>query len=101
MNRVDLLLRTPDVTLARFDHPAAAEHHDPEFEIAEYNSINFVEAGSFNARIGDREWRFEPGALLVTTQGMGFSYTHDHDAPIDRCLSITYAERAVEDLLVA
>lgn len=101
MNRIALLLRTPDVTLSRFDHLPAMTHHDPDYEIAPHHSINFVDAGSFDVRTDDRQWQFGPGALLVTARDMGFSCTHDGDTPIDRCLSVTYGDQAVEDLLLA
>ncbi|MFN7941089.1 MAG: AraC family transcriptional regulator [Thermoanaerobaculia bacterium] len=101
MNRVELLLRTPAVSLCRFDHPPAAEHHDPDFEVAPEDSINFVEAGSFDIRLAGERFRFAPGSIFVTRRDMGFACDHDSATPSDRCLSVAFSALAVEDLLRA
>lgn len=101
MNRFTLVLRTPAVALVEFDHPPDAVHHDPEHEVSPHHSISFVEAGSFDARVDDRHWTLAPGSLFVTRQGMGFSCRHDHEMPTDRCLTLSYADDAVEDLMLA
>ena len=101
MNHVDLLLGTADVSLLAFAHPPEDVHRDPEAEVALHDSINFVDGGTFDIRADGRTWRFGPGAVFVTTRGMEFSCTHDDEMPTDRCLTVRFAERAVEDLLGA
>jgi AraC family transcriptional regulator len=101
MNRVDVVLRTPVVSLSRFDHPADAEHHDPEYETAALDSIAIIEAGSFDVRYAGERWRFGPGSVFLTLRGMEFSCEHGCETPDDRCLSVTLTEQASEDLRTA
>ena len=101
MNHVDLLLRTPDVSLLAFAHPPGDVHRDPEAEVAQDHSINFVDGGTFDIRVEGRTWRFGPGSVFVTTRGLEFSCTHEDEAPTDECLTVRFSERAVEDLLSA
>jgi AraC-like DNA-binding protein len=101
MNRIELLLSTPAVTLCGFDHPPDTAHRDPEREIAPGHTISFVDEGSFDVEVGEQRWAFGPGSLFVTDAGMEFSCRHDCETPTDRCLSIGYAEQTVEDLLLA
>jgi AraC-like DNA-binding protein len=100
MNRVELLLETSAVALAEFDHPPGP-HADPEREVAPDHTISFVDEGSFDVEIEGRRWRLEPGTLFVTAVGLEFSCRHDCETPTDRCLSISYAARTVEDLRLA
>jgi AraC-like DNA-binding protein len=85
------------VTLCAFDHPPGI-HHDPEHERAPDDAISFVEAGSFEVRVGGGLYRLAPGDLFVTERGMEFSCTHDCEAPTDRCLTVSFDSEAVEDL---
>lgn len=98
MNRVALVLRTPAVALLEFDHPPGTTHEDPEHEVSPSHSINFVEGGEFDVRVKGRRWRFGPGSILVAEKGMSFSCSHDHEAPTDRCLTVSFADDTVEDL---
>jgi AraC family transcriptional regulator len=99
MNRVALLLRTPAVALYDFDHPHGDVHADPDHERSPNDSISFVEHGAFDACVGGERWRIGAGDLFVTRRGMEFSCCHDDDMPTDRCLTISYADEAVEDLM--
>ena len=101
MIRVDILLDTPSVSLALFDHPPGDAHRDPPREISDRHSISFVESGTFDVRAGDERWSFAPGSIFVTARGLEFSCTHDSECPTDRCLSVSYQAEAVEDLLDA
>lgn len=101
MNHVDVLLRTPTVALTDFHHPPEHEHADPESEIAESDSINFVEAGSFDIAMRGDAWRLDPSQVFIAARGMGFSCRHDRAVPTDRCLCVTYTPDAVEDLMLA
>jgi AraC-like DNA-binding protein len=101
MNRVALLLRTPAVTLWEFDHPPHTEHCDPEHEESPNDSISFVEDGAFDAHVDDEQWQLVPGSLFVTRRGMTFSCRHHEAAPSDRCLTVSYTDGAVEDLMSA
>lgn len=100
MNRIALLLETPAVSLAGFDHPPGP-HTDPEREVAPDHTISFVDEGAFDVEVEGRSWRLEPGSLFVTATGLEFACQHDGDIPTDRCLSISYAPRTVEDLQLA
>jgi len=101
MNRVAVLLRTPAVALVEFDHPDGVEHCDPDHEVSAQESISFVENGSFDAHVDDEQWTLGPGTLFVTRPGMAFRCRHVDDVPTDRCLTVSYSERAVEDLMRA
>lgn len=101
MNRVALLLETPAVRLYQFDHPPGEEHADPEQEVAPNYSISFVEDGGFHAHVDDECWHIEPGTLFISRPGMTFSCHHTDEMPSDRCLTVTYTDDAVEDLLRA
>jgi AraC-like DNA-binding protein len=101
MIRVHKILDTPSVALAVFDHPPGDVHHDPEHEVSERHSISFVESGSFDVRVRGELWRFVPGTIFVTARELEFSCAHDRECPDDRCLSVSYGEQTVEDLLVA
>lgn len=98
MNRTALLLRTPAVTLSRFDHPPAMSHCDPEFERSQIDSINIVESGSFFIRLHGRDYSLRQGSAFVAARGMEFSCAHDTEIPTDSCLSVAFSEDAVEDL---
>jgi AraC-like DNA-binding protein len=99
MNRVALLLRTPAVTLWEFDHPPHEAHCDPEHEESPNDSISFVEDGAFDAHVDDEHWQLVPGSLFVTRRGMTFSCRHHEEAPSDRCLTVSYTDGAIEDLM--
>ena len=101
MNRVAVLLETPAVVLQEFDHPTGDVHSDPEHEVSLADSISFVEEGTFDACVGDEQWRLTPGTLFLTRAGMPFSVRHGDETPTDRCLTILYSESAIEDLMRA
>ena len=96
-----VLLRTPAVSLVEFDHPADAEHCDPDHEVSTQDSISFVEDGTFDAHVDDEHWELTPGTLFLTRRGMTFQCRHDHHAPTDRCLTVSYSEGAIADLMSA
>ncbi|HEU4584738.1 MAG TPA: AraC family transcriptional regulator [Gemmatimonadaceae bacterium] len=101
MIRVHTILHTPSVRLAMLDHPPGDVHHDPAQEVSEHHSISFVESGSFDVRVRGELWRFLPGTIFVTERGFEFSCTHDVECPDDRCLSVSFGQQTVEDLLDA
>lgn len=101
MNRIEVLLATPSVTLRRFDHPPHAEHVDPEWETARDCSISVVEAGSFDIDMEGNRWRFGAGSIFVANPGMQYSCSHDCELPVDRCLSVSLSDHAIESLLLA
>jgi AraC-like DNA-binding protein len=101
MNRVAVLLASPAVTLQEFDHPPGDEHLDPEQESSDADSISFVEDGVFHAHVDDACWELAPGSMFVTRRGMTFSCRHVDEIPNDRCLTVTYSDAAVEDLMRA
>jgi AraC-like DNA-binding protein len=98
VNRVTPLLSTPAIVLERFTHEPGIPHRDPERECARGHAVSFVEAGSFRVRVG-RTWRrLSSAGLFATTPGLEFSCAHDEDHPRDQCLSVRYAESAIESL---
>ena len=99
MNRVALLLETPAVALLEHDHPAGAVHCDPDHETATKDSISFVEMGVFDAHVDDEHWQLAAGTLFIARGGMTYSCRHADEVPNDRCLTVTYTDRAVEDLM--
>jgi len=101
MNRIAVLLETPAVALMEFDHPAGSSHTDPDHEMSTRDSISFVEDGTFHAHVDDEHWQLGPGSLFVTRRGMTFSCRHSDELPSDRCLTVTYTDSAVEDLMRA
>jgi AraC-like DNA-binding protein/quercetin dioxygenase-like cupin family protein len=101
MNRVAVLLATPAVTLQEFDHPPGDEHLDPDHESSPQDSISFVEEGVFHAHVDDEHWELAAGSIFITRRGMTFSCRHVDEVPNDRCLTVTYSDAAVEDLMRA
>jgi AraC family transcriptional regulator len=101
MNRLAVLLKTPAVSLVEFDHPPGDAHADPDHEHATHDSISFVEDGTFHARVDDEHWQLGPGTLFIARRGMTFTCRHPEEVPSDRCLTVSYSEDAVEDLLRA
>ena len=89
------------MSLVEFDHPADAEHCDPDHEVSTQDSISFVEDGTFDAHVDDEHWELAPGTLFLTRRGMTFQCRHDHHAPTDRCLTVSYSDGAIEDLMRA
>ncbi len=97
VNRVTPLVQTAAIRLERFDHAPGEAHRDPEREHAVGHAVNFVVAGSFRVRtVG--AWRdASPATLFVTRPGLEFSCAHDVEHPDDACLTVSFAEPAVED----
>jgi len=98
MNRIQTLLKTPLVQVARFDHPAVGIHRDPAQETAAGYSISFVERGGFELQIGRQEWRLAPGMVFLTRPGLSYRCRHAEPIPADVCLSVSYAPAAAEEL---
>lgn len=90
MNRVQSLVETPLVHLARFDHPPDCAHYDPPKETANSHSINFVERGGFCLRVGRRSLELTPSTVFVTWPGLEYRCAHQEKQPHDVCLSVTY-----------
>ena len=101
MNRTTQRLGTSAISLWNFDHGTGTAHCDPEHEVAESASITFVDGGSFDVRAAGESWTLGPGRLFVTPPSYAFSCSHDCEVPTDRCLSVRFSDRAVEDLLSA
>ena len=98
MNRVTSLVRTPAISLERFEHDAHVAHRDPEAERASTHAISFVESGSFRVRAGVTWREVTPRHMFVAARGMEFSCAHDAEFPDDRCLSLRFSDEAVESL---
>jgi AraC-like DNA-binding protein len=96
MNRVVQLVHTEAVTFRRFDHMPDVAHRDPERERAVRYAVSFVEAGSFRVRTTGRWHEIRRDSLFLTTPGLEFTCAHDEERPSDSCLSVSYADEAVE-----
>jgi AraC-like DNA-binding protein len=98
MNRVVPFVRTPAVTLERFDHEPGVSHRDPDRECATGHTVSFVEHGSFQVRTDGGWLRIGSDRLFVTRPGLEFSCAHDEDHPSDCCLSVFFTDDAIESL---
>jgi AraC-like DNA-binding protein len=97
MNRLTPLVKTPAVSLARFDHPAESAHRDPHQETAPGYSISFLEQGSFELQAGRAKWSLQPGMAMAIGPGATFRVRHGEARPTDVCLVVGYARRFVEN----
>lgn len=98
MNRVVTLVRTPLVTVERFDHAPGVPHRDPDREVADGHAINFVEGGGFRVRTTGAWHDAGDDRVFLTRPGLEFSCAHEDEFPCDRCLSVRYSDDAVESL---
>lgn len=87
--------------LERFEHAACEPHRDPERERSTGHGIHFVTAGSFRLRFDGAWRRMTADQLFVGVPGLEFSCSHDEECPLDRCLSVVFAETAIESLRAA
>lgn len=98
MNRFVPLLETPLVVLGRFDHPAGQPHRDPEQEAAPGYSLNFVEQGEFELRVGRERWQVAAGRVFFTRPQLVYRIGHADDQPRDVCFTLDYQRAFVEDV---
>jgi AraC family transcriptional regulator len=97
MNRLEQLVRSPQVCVLRFDHQPDAVHHDPKEEICQDYAINFVESGSFELFTQKRSWTLSPGTIFISRPGAVHRYLHREQIPSDVCISVSYSRRFVEE----
>jgi AraC family transcriptional regulator len=98
MNHVTTYLRTPFVTVSRFDHPSGEAHVDPQEEEAAEYSINFIERGSYHLQVGRVKWEMSAALVFITEPGMVFRCRHPDETPTDVSLSVCYDAGFVQDL---
>lgn len=91
-------MRTPALTLERFDHDPCVSHRDPDEEHAATHAVSLVESGSFRLRVHGRWREITSAHLFAATPGLEFACAHDDERPQDRCLSVRYADAAIESL---
>lgn len=101
MNHLQTYVRSPLVSLARFNHPVGEPHTDPPEEYASYYSISFIEQGSYTLEVGRRRWRMAPGVVFITWPGTTYRCEHGEEFPSDVSLLVQYAESFVEELAEA
>lgn len=95
MARITPLWQSPELRVYRFDHPV--EHEDQSYEeVAPGYRASFVESGTFDLEVGDRNWRVAPGDVMLSHPGMRFRAGFQGKGFDDVCLSIVY-EAANED----
>lgn len=95
------VVRTPALSLERFDHVPGVAHHDPAEEHAASHALSFVTSGSFRVAVGGTWYEVTANHLFVTTPGLPYACRHDDEVPEDRCLVVRFSEAAIESLLVA
>ena len=89
MATVTPLLRTAEISVHRFNHPA--EHEDqPYEEVASSFMASFVEDGAFNLCVDGKGWRVGAGDVMLSRPGMRFRASFDGAGFNDTCLSLTY-----------
>jgi len=89
MSRTISLWRSREISVHRFDHPAAHEDR-PYEEVAGALMASFVEAGAFNLEIGEGRWRVKTGDVMLHHPGMRFRAGFDEGGFNDTCLSVVY-----------
>jgi AraC-like DNA-binding protein len=97
MNRYQLLLATPDLSVSRFDHPPHETHDDPDEEVATRWAIAFVQSGTFDVAHGRQRVRLQRGSVFLSRPGLRFRCGHHEPFPTDVCLSIGFEPRNVVD----
>jgi AraC-like DNA-binding protein len=97
MNRYELLLATPDLSVSRFDHPPHETHDDPDEEVATRWAIAFVQSGTFDVAHGRQRVRLQRGSVFLSRPGWKFRCGHREPFPTDVCLSIAFEPRNVVD----
>lgn len=89
MARVTPLWRSDEISVHRFDHPV--EHEDQAYEeVADAFMASFVEEGTFDLHIGERQWRVNAGDVMLSHPGMRFRAGFQGSGFNDQCLSLTY-----------
>jgi AraC family transcriptional regulator len=90
------LLRGDSLAVGRFDHPLGNRHEDPAEEISEAYSVNFVEYGRFDIKVGRQSWSLSSGNLFLTCPGLAYRCQHSDPSPADVCLAVEF--RADDDV---
>ncbi|HEV3467851.1 MAG TPA: AraC family transcriptional regulator [Pyrinomonadaceae bacterium] len=98
MNHVSTYIRTPLVTVSRFEHPGGEAHVDPQEEAASEYSVNFVERGSYFLQVGRRRWEMSATLVFVTRPGAVFRCRHRDETPTDVSFSVCYDAAFVRDV---
>jgi AraC-like DNA-binding protein len=89
MAQIVHLLRTPEISVHRFNHPAAHEDQ-PYVEHATAYMASFVEDGRFNLEVDGKGWRVAEGDVMLSRPGMKFRASFDGEAFNDTCITLTY-----------
>jgi AraC family transcriptional regulator len=97
MNRLKHLVRSPQISVLRFDHQPDAIHHDPKEETCEQYAINFVESGSFELFTQKTNWPLFSGSVFISRPGAVHRYLHREPIPSDCCISVSYSRTFVEE----
>ena len=91
MLQVEMLARTPVVTIMRSVHIPEMLHFGTEEEIEATHDVTFLEAGGFGLGTGDEECSLREGSILVQRPGAVYRYTHTKDVAPDVCLTVRFA----------
>lgn len=89
MATITPLLRTAEIGVHRFTHPAEQEDR-PYEEVASAFMASFVEDGAFNLCVDGKGWRVAAGDVMLSRPGMRFRASFDGERFNDTCLTLTY-----------
>lgn len=95
VNRTEVLLTTPELSVTRFDHPQHHEHCDPDCESAERWTVSFVQTGSFDVTVGGKRRTLSKGSVFVQRPGLEFRCAHSELYPSDVCATVSFDDAAI------
>ncbi|MEO7997911.1 MAG: AraC family transcriptional regulator [Gemmatimonadaceae bacterium] len=95
MNRTEVLLQTPELSVTRFDHPPQHEHCDPDCETSERWTVSFVQTGSFDVMVAGKRRTLSKGSVFVQRPGLEFRCAHSELFPSDVCASVSFDDSTI------
>lgn len=101
MNRIRELVRTPLLSIERFDHPEGDHHVDHGDEEASGFAINIIERGSFDVIAAGATWPATAGAVFCTAPAFVYRCEHPPGFAKDTCLTISFGAGTEDELFAA
>jgi len=98
MIRAQHLVRGPQISIVRLDHPTDTDESKTEEEVCRYYSVSFVERGSFGLAVKDQRWVMSSGCVFSSQPGAVHRYSHQERTPTDVCLSVIYSGIFTEEI---
>ena len=91
MNRLNSLFESATISILRFDHTHDDEQCSDGEEVCPAYAINFVESGSFQLGIQNKQWTLSEGATFLSRPGAVHRYRHLDGLASDVCVSTRYS----------